>query len=218
MAPHKGKPEQVRGQVRAGLRRARRVDQAEGRDGGAAQALEEVLAEGRHALHMVELARALVPHAGLHVILLETGLAVLVEATEPIHGARIALVGCGPEPVHLLLVPELLLPRHGLVAIDHAALHEVLERVAHLRRCDEFSSHRLPCAWAPLMIPEPPRDSSALVDFAIFRHDWVNRQLLRDRAHPLVCNRVHGYLHALRLLRLHGAQALLQIGLVAIRR
>ena len=48
--------------------------------------------------------------------------------------------------------------------------------------------------------PLPIRDVCALVNLSVLRHHGINGQLLRDRAQPLVRNRVDGRLDALRLL------------------
>eukprot|EP00964_Phaeocystis_antarctica_P052012 scaffold30408_cov69-Phaeocystis_antarctica.AAC.5 len=112
---------------------------------------------------MAELRGALVPSAGLRTILHKPSSTGCMEETELEHGVGVLFVGLCLQRLHFLLVFELRFPCHRLVAIDHAALHEVLERVAHLRRRDELCPHSRARAWAALVLSKPLRDVCALV-------------------------------------------------------
>ena len=108
--------------------------------------------------------------------------------------------------------------RNSLVAVDGAALHQLADRVPHLRHRGQPPAHGYSRARTALLLPEPLFDGPPLVELAVLGHHRLNRQLLRDRAEVLVRHRVHHGFDTFQLLLICGVQAVLQRVFRAFRR
>eukprot|EP00964_Phaeocystis_antarctica_P094817 scaffold61447_cov59-Phaeocystis_antarctica.AAC.3 len=123
--------------------------------------------------YILQVRRPLEPHEALGHVLFQPTLPLAVRASQLGHRPCLAALGLHPEGRQLSLLRHRLLPRIRLGAADGAALHEALERVAHLHGREEPLAHRFVAHGRHdlrLRLPrEPFLDGAPLVASAVLR-------------------------------------------------